>query len=181
MEAPNSNYSRFFEKINKVDSVPVQNWDKNLLIGYFCKKYKEKYSENYKFKFNTEQPSKCFEVFVMNKMMITLSSNPEIMMHYIDFVFDTKIKNSKRKITSINTLDDQNCLYNFKNKYMNGIDIKIDRTKLLPQDIINQLSSINENIKTYGDLAFIIQSENEMSKQIKDQINFDFDILNKVV
>ena len=39
MEAPNSNYSRFFEKINKVDSVPVQNWDKNLLIGYFCKKY----------------------------------------------------------------------------------------------------------------------------------------------
>ena len=183
MEAPNKNYERFFQKFLALDSTQIKDWDKNLVLAYFCKKYKEKYNEDYKFKFNTQQPSSCFEIYVINKLYINLSSNPETLKLYIDFVFDTKIKNAKRKITSVNTLCDEKCLYTFKTKYLqNKIQASIDRTSMLDQQVINKIKHINENILTWGDLAFMIQSESEESFKIKEQLkDFNFDDLSRVI
>lgn len=183
MQAPNSNYERFFEKFKNLDSTDVKNWDKTLILAYFCKKYKEKYSEDFVFRFNTPQPSKCFEVFVINKLCINLSSNPEILKTYIDYIFDTKIKNAKRKITSINTLDDIKYLSVFKTKYLNNsIEIKIDRTTSLPKDVLDVVRLINENILTYGDLAFVMKAGGQQAITIKSSlVNFNFEQLDRVV
>lgn len=183
MDAPNSNYEKFFKKFEDIETLNVKDWNKTLILAYFCKKYKEKYGHDYKFKFNTEQPSKCFEVFVINKLTINLSSDPEILKTYIDFIFDTKIKNAKRKITSINTLDDQNFLFSFKNKFLKGsVNIVIDRTTKLQDSVIEKIKHVNENILTYGDLAFIMQAGGDQASKIKDVLcDFNFKDLERVV
>lgn len=183
MEAPNSNYEKFFEKFTKLDDTPVQEWDKTLVLAYFCKRYKEKYNEDFKFKFDKPQPSKCFEVFVINKLSINVSSNPEVLKYYIDFMFETKIKKAKRKITSVNTLYDEEFINVFKTKVMKGSnDIRIDRTTSLPKYVLDVVKTINENILTYGDLAFIMSAGGDQAESIKKNLpQFNFNDLSRVV
>lgn len=176
-EAPNSNYEKFFQKMLEFKSLDSSKWNKNHLIGYFCQKYYDKYNELYNFKFNTEQPSKCFEIFIMNKILIGLSSDPVIIKKYIDWVFDTKVKNAKRKLTSISFLTNESEMNFFKTKYLNN-SFQVDRTTSLP-DNVKSIVSLN----TYGDLAFMLAIDCEESNKIKEllaSINFDISILSKV-
>jgi len=176
-EAPNSNYEKFFQKMLEFKTLEVNKWNKNHLIGYFCQKYYDKYNEQYSFKFNTEQPSKCFEVFTINKILIGLTSDSVIIKQYIDWVFNTKVKNAKRKLTSISFLTNESEMNFFKTKYLNN-SFQIDRTTILPDNV-----KAITNLSTYGDLAFMLAIDCEESNKIKElltSMGFDINVLSKV-
>jgi hypothetical protein len=181
MIAPNTYYEKFFEKFVEIENTDVKNWSKTGVLAYFCKKYKEHYNADYQFKFNTPQPSKCFEVFQINKLYINLSSDPINLKTYIDWVFENRVKKAKRKLTSISFLTNEQTLREFKNKYFsNKIVSTIDRSSNLPEELVSKIKHINENILTYGDLAFIMQSKNAQSELI-EKLNLDLSFLDRIV
>lgn len=183
MEAPNKNYERFFNKFKQFETKDLKEWDKTDVLAYFCDKYYKKYNSEYSFKFNAPQPSKCFEVFNINKLTILLSSDPETLKLYIDWIFSEKVEKAKRKLTSISFLTNELYLREFKQKYLSG-NINnlpnIDRTMNLPNEILDKVKLIDENILTYGDLAFAFNANNSLSDKLKE-LDIDFSIINRVI
>jgi len=181
MKAPNLNYEKFFEKFIEIENTDCKNWSKTGVLAYFCKKYKDQYNIEYEFKFNAPQPSKSFEVFQINKLCINLSSDPIILKDYIDWIFENKVKKSKRRLTSISFLTNEYSLKDFKTRHLRNQTLStIDRATRLPEKLINKIKTINENILTYGDLAFMMQSQSSDCEKIK-LLNLDLSFLSRVV
>jgi hypothetical protein len=160
-DAPNDKYRIFFEKFAEINTLPINEWKTVHVLGYFCKKYSEFYNTKYQFKFNSPNPSKSFEVFQIKKMASMLSSNPQILVDYIDWVYNTRVKESSRRLTSISFLTVEPLLNYYKlNILLAGKkNISINRSTELPEkykSII--LNNIGKKINTYGDLSFAYQA-----------------------
>lgn len=153
-DVPNNYYKKFFNKFNEIKSLSVSEWRVVHILAFFCKRYKEHYAVDYKFKFNTPTPSKCFEVFRIKSLSQKLSSDPVILKSYIDWLFDVDIKRAKRKITSISFITYDDKINEFKLLYLaNAIPSSLNRTSPLPAEIIHIMKSKgNFIISTYGDL-----------------------------
>lgn len=162
----NEKYTKFFEKFKEISTLDVDNWKPAHILGYFCMKYKDKYNIEYSWKFNTPQPSKSFEVWQVNTLAIKLSSKPSIIKEYIDWVFDNKVKNLKRRFTSISFLTKEENLSAFKYNLLQSNSKTIKRTTILPTSYKNIFLNINKNIETYGDLSFLFL-EKETSEDVK--------------
>lgn len=184
-QAPNESYEKFFTKFNEINNLNINNWNTTHLLGYFCKKYQEVYKINYQFKFNTTAPSKSFEVFHMKRLMIQLSSNPEIIKEYIDWVFLHKVPKAKRRLTSISFLTNEETVNYYK---MNMLFTRntITRTTILPDKYKICFADTKFKPDTYGDLAFLNQMMS-MPEDLQNAFNklrsteFDFSWLEKVV
>lgn len=156
--APNKNYEKFFLKLKEIETVPVEKWSANHLIGYFAQKYKEHYHTKYKFKFNTTAPSSCFEVWQMKKLSNMLSSNPTILKGYIDWVFLNRVAKAKKKLTSISFLTVEGIVNEYKiNVVLADKHDSINRSTTLPSHFASTLNQAGIEVKTYGDLAFAYQ------------------------
>ena len=193
----NSAYQKFFSKFSEIDSLPIKDWKPLHLVAYFCKKYKDQYDCDYEFKFDKPQPSKCFEIFSIKRIGLLVSSNPEIIKDYIDWVFNNRVKNAKRKLKSISFLITEDLLTEYKNtrSFTNGT---IDRTTELMPDIQDVLKRYNlSNIVTYGDFSFLYQTIQvnggnalslfKLSEESWEQLlsslddnNFDISVLSRV-
>lgn len=55
-DIPNDQYRKFFEKFKEIETLDVEQWKPAHILAYFCKKYKETYEIDYKFKFNSPSP-----------------------------------------------------------------------------------------------------------------------------
>jgi len=157
-EAPNSAYQKFFEDFSAIDALPVSKWKPQHVLSYFCKKYADAYKNPYPFKFNTEKPKDCFEMFNIKKLSSSISKDPEILKAYVDFVFETK--GSKKKITSIAFLSHEDVMFEYKKNYLFQsktfvMSETISRSKELPIAI----KQIFPHLETYGDLAFLSMIE----------------------
>lgn len=190
---PNEKYKKFFDKFKEINSLDVKSWKPIHILAYFCRKYEKQYGLKYKFKYNTESPTNCFEIFNIKKLSLLLSKNPETLVEYIDWAFENKIKSSKRRITSISFINSDEFLNTYKSSLFvpkEGLNIK--RSIQLP----NSYSSLFEQIapiKTYGDLAFMYQSfksgvldesiSNKFSLALNDAVSkgFDVSLLSRVV
>lgn len=192
-DIPNERYQKLFDKFKEIETLEIAKWNTNHILGYFCQKYQNHYKTKYQFKFNSPAPSKCFEIFQVKRLASMLSSNPTILKGYIDWVFDTKVKNAKRKLTSISFLTQEDTMNYYKINILlaSTEKLEITRSTALPSNYINILSSIG-NIKSYGDLSFIYkayQSSTDASFNIKFQNalsqlkaeGFNEEILNKIV
>lgn len=186
---PNDKYKKFFNQFVEIDALLIKQWKPVHLIAYFCKKYHNHYNIKYQFKFNSPSPSKCFEVFQVKKLAMLLSSDPEILKKYIDWAFDTRVKNSKKRLTSISFMTHEELVNDFKiNVLLGNNQGSIDRSTLLPDNVIDIMKEVGE-INTYGELAFIWQAhnssgldENFTSALLKlSEISFDFSILDKII
>lgn len=182
----NEKYTKFFEKFKEISTLDVDNWKPAHILGYFCMKYKDKYNIEYSWKFNTPQPSKSFEVWQVNTLAIKLSSKPSIIKEYIDWVFDNKVKNLKRRFTSISFLTKEENLSAFKYNLLQSNSKTIKRTTILPTAYKNIFLNINKNIETYGDLSFLFL-EKETSEDVKrafeqiKMLGFNEDIIGNIV
>ncbi len=183
--APNDKYQKFFDKFKEIDSLDVASWNGTHLIGYFCKKYKQYYNTDYKFKFNNPLPSKSFEVFQIKKLSINLTSKPILLKSYIDWIFENKVPQAKRKLTSISFLTSEDTLTFYK---MNVLfeNKMISRSSSLPEEYKEILSKASYPINTYGDLAFLSQMSdmsNELINAFNDikAIGFDIELLKKII
>lgn len=154
-DAPNDYYKKFFQKFNEINDVPVSEWKVVHVLAFFCKKYKEEYATDYKFKFNTPTPSKCFEIFRIKSLCQKLSSDPVILKSYIEWLFAVDIKRAKRKITSISFITYDDKINEFKKLYLsNNIPSTLNRTSPLSAEIIHIMKTKgNVIISTYGDLV----------------------------
>jgi len=181
---PNANYEKMFIKFKEIDTIPIKSWTATHILGYFVKKYSSHYNVNYKFKFNTTLPSKSFEIFQVKKISSLLSSNPAIIKEYIDWVFDNKVKQAKRRLTSISFIAHEGVIQEYKDKFLFEDKTSIDRSTQLPDNILQILLNTKFfNVKTYGDLAFIKKINNDEVKSIFELIvncGFDISILEKV-
>jgi len=186
-DAPNKNYEKFFSKFIEIDTLPIKEWKPTHLIGYFSKKYYEQYKTKYKFKFNSPVPSKCFEVFQIKKLASMLSSNPEILKDYIDWVYETRVIKAKRRLTSISFMTVEGIVNEYKFKVLLAQpDNKIDRTTLLPDKYKNVFVSKGFDVSTYGDIAFLYNIPNKNKNMISafdmaQILGLDLDKLSKVV
>jgi len=153
-------YKKFFNKFSEVDAAPIKEWRVVHLLAYLCKKYEAHYGLKYSFTFNNPAPSKSFEVYQIKKLSNMLSSNPQILKDYIDWVFDKKIIEKKKRITSLGYFTHIDVVNEFKFKFLFNKK-QITRTDQLPSNIASICAQHSFTINTYGELAFIKKMPNQ--------------------
>lgn len=187
MLAPNDKYQKFFDKFSEIDTLEVEQWKIAHLLGYFCKKYKETYNDDYTWKFNNPSPTKCFEVWQMNTLAARLSANPKILKEYIDWAYKNLVPRAKRRLTSISFMTKDEIVIGYKmNVLLAGKkNLNVDRSTLLPENYKAAFEEINIFVQTYGDLAFL--SQMEQTEELKSTfekiyaLGFDKDIISRIV
>jgi len=186
--APNKAYEKLFSKFKEINSLKVYDWSAAHILGYFCQKYQATYNTNYQFKFNSPSPTKSFEVFQIKKLAMLLSSNPEILKEYIDWVYENKVAKAKRKLTSISFLTQEGTVNEYKfNVLLSGKrDLNISRSTALPEKYRIVFEQANIRVNTYGDLAFISQISDMPAELINafqtiETMGFDANILKRIV
>jgi len=178
--APNTNYISFFKKISEYKNIPNNTWTKNHVLGYFVFKFNSKNTKPYVFKYNSMAPSKSFEVFQISKLGIHLSQDPIIVKNYIDWLFDVKLVG--KKISSISALTKSSNLEEFKYKFLNNLlNQTLKRSDQLSIELYNLIKNFNSSIKTYGDLAFLYNSNPKLDVFIEISKVFDLTKLSKVI
>ena len=188
-DLPNDQYKKFFDKFVEIEKLDVAEWKPVHILAYFCKKYQDQYQIKYQFKYNSPSPLKCFEVFQVKKLAMLLSSNPNILKEYIDWIYENKVVKAKRRLTSISFMTHDGVVGEYKTNVLlaGKKNLSVDRSTSLPknyQDIMESVAGIA--IKTYGDLAFVSQMDPlspELSlalEQLK-AAGFDEEILQRIV
>lgn len=155
---PSIHWEKFFAKFKDIDNIKIEDWGKNELIAYFCRKYKEHYNLDYTFKFNSSAPSKSYEIYNFSKLSSMLSSSGEILKDYIDWFFQEKIIAKKRRITSLAFLTDANVVNEYKFKKLAVGDKSVDRTTIISPQYLAIVKRYDDSLSKYGELAFIKKS-----------------------
>lgn len=175
-------YKKFFNKFAEIETLPLKEWRTNHILAYICKKYEEYYKLKYTFKFNNPAPSKSFEVFQIKKLANMLSSDPEILKNYIDWIFQYKIIEKKKRITSLGYFTHADIVNEYKFKYLfNKKDVVgINRSDQLPENVAILCSTFGFDIRTYGELAFVKKMPNQDKLFQELQSYIDINILDKI-
>lgn len=149
-------YKRFFARFDEISELQIESWGSIHLLSYLCKRYEDFYKFKYSFKFNNPAPSKSYEIYQIKKLANMLTSDPQILKQYIDWIFDKKIIERKKRITSLGYFTHTELVNEFKFKFLLK---KITRNTQLPEKYLKiiQSSSIQEvqKVATYGDLCFL--------------------------
>jgi len=185
---PNKKYEQFFAKFSEIDTLKLAEWKTVHVLAYFCKKYEDHYKVKYSFKYNSPNPSSCFEVFQVKKLASLISANPKILTEYIDWVYKTRVLEAKRKLTSISFLTVEGLTIEYKTKFLfaDKKDLHVSRSTALPPEYRIVFSEAGMNIQTYGDLAFIEQMTDKPSELVTAfdkivEMGFDLEILKRVI
>lgn len=186
---PNDKYKKFFAKFAEIETMDVAQWKVAHLLGYFCKKYKDTLGSDYSWKFNNESPTKCFEVWQLNTLAAKLSANPKILKEYIDWAFETLVKNTKYKPRSISFLTKEEVVVPYKMNVLLATkkNLTVDRSTMLPTPYRHILETVaNLKLNTYGDLSFLSQMDEKplhfstaLDKLV--ELGFDKEILKRIV
>lgn len=157
---PNEKYKKFFDKFSEIETLPIKQWKAAHLISYFCKKYKEHFNLDYQFKFNSPSPTKCYEVFRINTICSRLSSDPQILKDYIDWVFVERVAKPKKKFRSISFIANEELVNDYKINVLlaNKEGLHLSRSSPLPVDYKTIMAEKDIQVSSYGDLAFFYQS-----------------------
>lgn len=185
---PNEKYQKFFDKFAEIDILPVEQWKLAHLLGYFCNKYQQTYQIDYPWKFNHQNPNKCFEVWQMNTLVAKLSANPKILKDYIDWAFDNLVPQAKRRLTSISFMTKDEVVNPYKMNVLLGgkKNLNIDRSTILPAGYVKVLEQHGYRLSSYGDLCFLSQMDpmpSEMGIALQELLaaGLDLEILKRIV
>lgn len=185
---PNDKYRKFFDKFSEIETLEVSQWKIAHLLGYFCKKYKDNYKLDYSWKFNNENPTKCFEVWQMNTLGGKMSTNPKIIKEYIDWVFVNVVPKAKRRLTSISFMTAENVVNDYKMNvlFAGKKNLSVDRSTELPSEYQAIFEQAGTSIKSYGDLAFVSQMSDmpgalQEAIQKIETMGFDKSVLSRIV
>jgi hypothetical protein len=184
---PNEKYGKFFAKFAEIDTLDVTQWKVAHILGYFCKKYHETYGLDYPWKFNHQNPNKCFEVWQFNTLCAKLSANPKILKEYIDWAYQNLVPKAKRRFTSISFLTRDEVVNPYKMNILLGgkRNLNIDRSSELPEQYREIFRDIGIFIGNYGELAFLAHMSLtprmvEAFQKLED-LGFDKEILERIV
>jgi hypothetical protein len=183
--APNKKWADFLTKAAAHNNIPVDQWKAAEVLGYFAAKFKEAFGKDYQWKFNTPSPSKSYEVFRLNSCGARLSSKPQILKSYIDWIFDQRVGIDHKSFRSISFLTAEDNINPYRAILFAGqTNATVERTTPLPPNILPIIASLG--CKTFGDLAFLVKAniDTDEMKTAKEQLTaarFDFAILDKIV
>jgi hypothetical protein len=181
-DSVSKHYQKFFDKFADIDTVPVEEWRPVHIIGYLCKKYEEYYGFKYSFKFNNPAPSKSYEVYQINKLANMLSSDPKILKNYLDWVFEQKVIERKKRITSLGYFTHVDIVNEYKFKYLlNKKGTVVGRADQLPAGVKEICARFGFDIGTYAELAFLKKMPDQTPLlNALVQSGFNIDILDKI-
>lgn len=181
-DSVSKHYQKFFNKFNEIETVAVDDWKTVHVIGYLCKKYHEYYGFKYSFKFNNPAPSKSYEVYQINKLANMLSSDPKILKNYLDWVFENKVVERKKHITSLGYFTHVDIVNEYKFKYLlNRKAAVVGRTDQLPDSIKELCSRFGVDITTYAELAFLKKMPDQQALfNALVESGFKVDVLDKI-
>lgn len=181
-EAVSEHYKKFFDRFKEIEILPLKDWKALHILAYICKKYEDHYNIKYSFKFNNPAPSKSYEIFTIKKISQMLSSDPEILKNYIDWVFEKKVIERKKRLTVLGYFANVDIINEYKFKYLLVKKTStIGRTDALPSNVSAVCARNGFNIGTYAELAFIKKMPNQ--QKLFDELlelNFPVDILDKI-
>lgn len=146
-------WQKFFIGMQELPKLDIDAWKDKHVLMYLINKYEQQYKHIYPFNF-TKPPSRCAEYIFIKKIYQMLNTNnAEIVVNYIDYVFETYISKNKRKIKSLTFF----LTSDFASEYLKIIKQKmtIDRTTPLPEEFVMILNALKIPAQTYGDLSFI--------------------------
>lgn len=141
------------------------NWaeDKNhltVLLGYFCARYEDYYEISYSLSLNEKGLFRGPEINILRRVYSMLGKDPWLVKDYIDFIFEVKIKQRKKRVTSLSFLAVTNCINEFKHLVKKSK--QISRSTKLPAKMIdwvnlkapevNNLMELND----FGDLNLLL-------------------------
>jgi len=185
---PNEKWEKFFAKFSEIETLEVSQWKTAHLLAYFVKKYKETYNVDYPWKFNNENPNKCFEVWQMNVMSAKLSANPQILKDYIDWGYQNLIPKMKTRFRSISAFTKDEILIGYKmNVLLAGKkNLNISRSTPLPANYTRILEDHGYHVSSYGDLAFLFHMDprpQPLHEALEDleAIELDVEVLKRIV
>jgi len=183
---PNEKYKQFFDKFPEIETLDVTEWKTVHILAYFCKQYEAHYQTKYSFKFNSPSPAKCFEVFQVKRLAMLLSSNPQILKEYIDWVFQSSSA-AKTKRRSISFITEESLTQYYKlNVLLKGkTNLDVNRSTQLPQNYREVFQAIGITAQNYGDLAFLFQMEKSPELEAAfmkiKELGFDEEIIGRIV
>jgi len=186
--APNDRYKKFFDKFQEIDTLPIADYKYQHILGYFCRKYQQAYGTEYQWKYNHQLPTKSYEVWNYNVLCSKLSSDPQILRDYIDWVFLNIVPKAKRKLTAISFMTKDEVVNPYKMNVLLGgkKNLNVDRSTNLPENYHQALGQSLSTITTYGALAFAVQMDprpiglDEALEKMKE-LGFDEEILKRIV
>lgn len=146
-------WQKFLAKFEEIEILKNSQWKEVHLLGYFCKRYEKHYGMKFALSFRGA-PSKCNEIYMVKKIMYMLdTTNMRTVRAYIDWIFDQKIIPGKMKIRTIGFLTTPG----FGNEFNSYVTLKakIVKTTELPPEYKQIVDSLNLEVATYGDLAFV--------------------------
>lgn len=145
-------WQKFKTKLEKYNDTPIQNWKSENFLGHIFKRYSEHTKSDFPLSYSGA-PSKCKELYCVNRMVNTLSSNNnQIVKDYIDFVFDEFIIKKSMEIKSLAFFFTDNFIFKFKETVRKSQ--RITRATTLPNQYDEIIKSLDLSLSTYGDLAF---------------------------
>lgn len=132
-----------------------------VLLGYFCAKFQECYSYAYSLSLNEKGLFRGQEINVLRRIYTGLQSNPYFVRKYIDWYFLEKIKNRRKRLTSISVLAAPTLINEFK--WVSKKATLITRDKRLPQGMQKWIDDFAPDVRShvdlqdYGDLKLFLQ------------------------
>ena len=143
----------------------AEKWDSKrdavvCLLGYFSELYTKHYGVDFVFSLNDKGLFRGSEAHQIRKMYGLLANNAKVSKKYLDWVFETKVGQKKRKITSLGFLATPAIVNEFnllqqKNK-------RITRSTALPNGMTTWLKSFAPEtlsqvvLKDFGDLHSLL-------------------------
>lgn len=155
---------KWFEQYSNYWQDPIKWQSKKdhlmCLLGYFSYLYKNFYQLDFTFSLNERGLFRGPELVQMRKLYKMLDENVDICKKYLDWMFEIKLKNNRKKITTLGFLATASIVNEFKffvqkNKY-------IDRNTPLPGVLIKWIeANIPEvyndfALNYYGDLNLLL-------------------------
>lgn len=140
-------YSSFYKDDNK--------WsDKRnhmvCLLGQFCALYNEQYGMKYSMSLSEKGLFHGTEMALLRRVMRMLDNNASLTKEYIDWIFLTKVKNRKKKITSLSFMCVPDFVQEFK--FARKKAQTISRDTPLPQKMLDWVNHFIPGIHNYVSL-----------------------------
>lgn len=132
-----------------------------VLLGYFCSLYEKNYSVPYQMSLNPNGLFRGPEATFIRRLLGAFSANTRQVRQYMDWVFQHKVVEKKKKITSLSFLTVPNTIQLFR--FQQEKARQITRSTKLPTPMLNWLSTNaptvlqKAQLDDFGDLAMLLE------------------------
>lgn len=147
------------------------------ILGYFCAIYKDSYGLDFTISLNENGLFRGPEMNIFRRIYSMLGSDALVVKDYIDYFFQVRVKQRKKKISSLGSLAVPDIIQEFKLAAKKAE--QIDRNTALPPKMIEWVNKFTPDVnrtmvlKDFGDLNVLLKYfETGLVKKTDDVVKF---------